>query len=106
MLGRTFSDYERRVRENRGENVWQYDSVKGKGGDKKAILTIAYPEFRFQFGFLITKQIASSVLGKRRRLQKLLVERYWEIFQINFCDKRVEFGKFHEIEGPAGGESR
>lgn len=106
MFGRTFGDYRRHVGENPGENVWQYDSVEGKAGDKKAILTITYPEFRFQFGFLITKQSASSVLRKVRKLQKLLGERYWGIFQVNLSDNGVEFGRFHEIEGPAGGESR
>ncbi len=64
------------------------------------------PEFRFQFGFLITKQSASSVLRKVRKLQKLLGERYWGIFQVNLSDDGVEFGRFHEIEGPAGGDSR
>ena len=33
--------------------LWQYGSVEGKATGKKAILTITYPEFRFQFGFLI-----------------------------------------------------
>ena len=106
MLGRTFGDYLKHVAGNPNENVWQYDSVEGKAGDKKAILTIAYPEFRFQFGFLITKQSASSVLGKIRRLQRLLGERFWEIFQVNLSDNGVEFARFHEIEGAGDGVSR
>ena len=106
MFGRTFGGYRKHVERNPGENVWQYDSVEGKAGDKKAILTITYPEFRFQFGFLITRQSASSVLRKIRKLQKLLGERYWGIFQANLSDNGVEFGKFHEIVGPAGGEGR
>ena len=106
MFGRTFSDYGKHMKGHPGENVWQYDSVEGKVTDKKAILTITYPEFRFQFGFLITKQSATSVLGKIRRLQKLLGERFWEIFQVNLSDNGVEFARFHEIEGGAGGESR
>lgn len=105
MLGRTFGDYLKHVAANPGANVWQYDSVEGKVTDKKAILTVTYPEFRFQFGFLITKQSASSVLGKIRGLQKLLGERFWEIFQVNLSDNGAEFARFHEIEG-AGGESR
>ena len=106
MFGRTFSDYLKHMKGHPGENVWQYDSVEGKVTDKKAILTITYPEFRFQFGFLITKQSATSVLRKIRRLQKLLGERFWEIFQVNLSDNGVEFGRFHEIEGPGDGESR
>ena len=106
MLGRTFGDYGKYVAGNPDANVWQYDSVEGKVTDKKAILTITYPEFRFQFGFLITKQSASSVLKKIRGLQKLLGERFWEIFQVNLSDNGVEFGRFHEIEDPGDGSSR
>ncbi len=106
MFGRTFGDYLKHVAGNPGGNVWQYDSVEGKVGDRKAILTITYPEFRFQFGILIAKQSAPSVLRKIRKLQKLLGERYWGIFQVNLSDNGVEFGRFHEIEGPAGGGSR
>ena len=106
MLGRTFGDYGNYVAGNPGANVWQYDSVEGKVGDKKAILTVTYPEFRFQFGFLITKQSATSVLRKIRGLQKLLGERFWEIFQVNLSDNGVEFGRFHEIEDPGDGSSR
>ena len=98
MLGRTFSDYKKCVEDYPNYNVWQYDSVEGKIDDKKAILTITYPEFRFQFGYLITKQNASAVYHKIRTLQRLLAKRYEEIFQINLSDNGPEFGKFHEIE--------
>ena len=106
MFGRTFSDFKKHVAENPGENVWQYDSVEGKATDKKAILTITYPEFRFQFGFLITKHSANSVLAKIRKLQKLLGERYWEIFQVNLSDNGLEFGRFTEIETDRDGRRR
>lgn len=98
MLERTFSDYKKYVEEHLDDNIWQYDSVEGKIDDKKAILTITYPGFRFQFGYLISKQNMTSVYKKFRTLQKLLGKRYEEIFQINLSDNGPEFGKFHEIE--------
>lgn len=98
MLGRTFSDYKKYVEEHPDDHVWQYDSVEGKIDDKKAILTITYPKFRFQFGYLISKQNMTSVYTKIRTLQKLLGDRYEEIFQINLSDNGPEFAKFHEIE--------
>jgi IS30 family transposase len=98
MLGRTFSDYKKYVEEHPNDYIWQYDSVEGKVDDKKAILTIALPEFRFQFGYLICKQNMTSVYKKLRTLQKLLGKRYEEIFQINLSDNGPEFSKFHEIE--------
>lgn len=103
MFGRTFSDYKKYVEEHQDENIWQYDSVEGKIDDKKAILTITYPEFRFQFGYLISKQNMTSVYKKIRTLQKLLGNRYEEIFQINLSDNGMEFAKFHEIETDENG---
>lgn len=98
MLGRTFSDYKKYVESHPDDNIFQYDSVEGKIDDKKAILTITYPEFRFQFGYFISKQNMMSVYKRMRNLQKLLGKRYEEIFQINLSDNGPEFSKFHEIE--------
>ena len=79
-------------------NLWQYDSVEGKAADKKAILTITYPEFRFQFGYLISKGNARSALGKLALLRKLLGADYAAAFQCNLSDNGPEFARFHEIE--------
>ena len=104
MLGRTFTDYKNYVQTHIKENVWQYDSVEGLISDKKAILTITYPEFRFQFGFLISSHNKTSVYRKIRMLQKLLGYRFSEIFQINLCDNGPEFRKFHELETDENGQ--
>ena len=40
-------DYKKYVESHPDDNIFQYDSVEGKIDDKKAILTITYPEFRF-----------------------------------------------------------
>lgn len=98
MLGRTFSDYGKCVESHPDGSVWQYDSMEGKATDRKAILTITFPEFRFQFGYLISKQSMASVYGRIRALQRLLGKRYEEIFQINLSDNGPEFSRFHEIE--------
>lgn len=104
MLGRTFKDYNEFVKENPNLHIWQYDSVEGKEEDKKAVLTITFPKFRFQFGYLITKSSMVSVFNKLRKLQKLLKEKYKDIFQINLSDNGLEFTKFHEIEVDENGE--
>ena len=41
------TDYKKYVESHPDDNIFQYDSVEGKIDDKKAILTITYPEFRF-----------------------------------------------------------
>ena len=98
MLGRTYSDYRMYVESHPEANLWQYDSVEGKATDKKAILTITYPEFRFQFGYLISKGNAQSVLRKLKTLRKLLGADYAAAFECNLSDNGPEFAGFHGIE--------
>lgn len=98
MLGRTYSDYRNYVESHPEANLWQYDSVEGKAADKKAILTITYPEFRFQFGYLISKGNARSVLRRLKTLRKLLGAGYAVAFECNLSDNGPEFAGFHEIE--------
>jgi hypothetical protein len=39
------------------ENIVQYDSVIGKIFDEKALLTITFPKYNFQFARIIRKRI-------------------------------------------------
>lgn len=98
MLGRTYSDYLKWVDAHPGASIWQYDSVEGKKTDKKAILTITFPEFRFQFGILISKGDSASVKRKLADLRKRLGDGYAMTFQCNLSDNGSEFSSFHEIE--------
>ena len=98
MLGRTHSDYLNYVKEHPDYHAWQYDSVEGKTDDKKAVLTITLPETRFQFGYLIGKGNATTVLRKIKKLQDSLKDRYQTMFPINLADNGIEFTRFHEIE--------
>ena len=98
MLGRAYSDCRRFVESHPEANLRQCDSVERKGADGKAILTIAYPEFRFQFGYLISKGNAQSALRKLRLLRNLLGADYAGIFQCNPSDNGPESARFHEIE--------
>jgi len=77
---------------------WEYDSVEGIKTDTKAILTITYVEFDFQFGFLIENHNPDSVLKIIRKLQKLFGDEYWKMFKVNLCDNGSEFDYFNNIE--------
>ncbi len=98
MLGRTYSDYLNYVKAYPDLNTWQFDSVEGKREDKKAILTITLPQTRFQFGYLISRGSARSVVARMRRLQETLGSEYEVIFQVNLSDNGPEFARFHELE--------
>ena len=69
---------------------------RGEAADGKAILTITYPEFRFQFGFLIAKGNARSALRKLALLKKLLGADYAAAFECNLSDNGPEFARFGE----------
>ena len=104
MIGRTYKDYEDLLKNNPNINVWQYDSVIGKQGDKNTILTITYPKTRFQFGLLMKGNKCNKVLSIMRYLQSQLKERYSEIFAANLADNGSEFSLFHEGEFDENGE--
>lgn len=98
MLGRTHSDYLNCVKAYPDLSTWQYDSVEGKIDDRKAILMITLPSTRFQFGYLISKGSARSVVARIRKLQEILGSEYETIFPINLSDNGPEFARFHELE--------
>lgn len=84
--------------QNNSKDYWEYDSVIGKLRDTKAILTITYVEFDFQFGLVIQKDNPDEVIQKIRKLQELLGDKFWEIFKINLADNGIEFNRFTEME--------
>jgi IS30 family transposase len=99
LIGRTFKDYKRKVLSNKRSNVVQYDSVIGCISDKKAILTVTFPKYNFQFGILINKGSPDFVRTKIRKLfAKLGKDKVKRIFPINLADNGVEFSYFNEIE--------
>ena len=84
---------------NKRANIVQYDSIIGCISDKKAILTITFPKYNFQFGVLINKGSPDFVRTKIRKLfAKLGKDNVKRIFPINLADNGVEFSYFNEIE--------
>lgn len=99
LVGRSYKDYINYVNHHKRESIVQYDSVIGCIKDKKAILTITFPKYNFQFGILIKKGSADNVRSKIKNLfQQLGKETVKKIFPINLADNGVEFSYFNEIE--------
>lgn len=106
LFQRTFSDYLKYCQLHPDKNVVQYDSVEGNKECKKWILTITFPVSNFQFGLLIRKGSAISVLNNMKKLiNDVGKEKFKQIFPINLSDNGIEFYKFHEIEMDECGES-
>ena len=105
LIGRTFKDYLNYVNHHKSMNVVHYDSVIGSINDKKALLTIAFPRYNFQFGLLINKGSPVSTRGQiKRLLTRIGSEKAKKIFPINLADNGTEFSFFNEIENDANGE--
>ena len=105
LIGRTYKDYLRYCRAHKRLNVVQYDSVIGKVDDELALLTIAFPNFNFQFGLVIKKGSPTSVNRRLTQLFDHLGPDYLnKIFPINLCDNGVEFSYFHQLEDDSTGQ--
>jgi len=105
LIGRSYKDYVFKISRNKSMNIVQYDSVIGKAKDKKAILTIAFPKYNFQFGILIQKDSPYCVLSSIKKIFRLVgVESARKIFPINLADNGVEFSFFSQIEFTDDGE--
>lgn len=99
IIGRTYTDYLSFVEKHKRLNIVQYDSVIGKVDDDKAILTITFKKYNFQFGLLIKKSDQNDVQRKIKQLFRRLGNNVVkEIFPINIADNGIEFSRFNEIE--------
>ena len=99
MLGRTYTDYSKFLKRHPNSSAVQYDSVLGKKGDKKAILTITFPKERFQFGRLIQKGDPMSVISTMNYIFNLIgYDKAKNIFAVNLADNGLEFSNFHLLE--------
>ena len=104
--GRTFQDFTRLTSNNKRLHVVQFDSVEGKKTDKQAILTITFPESRFQFGILYKRsESCTEVVHKLKLLfSHLGLDLTKKIFPVCLCDNGVEFSRFYKIETNSKGE--
>ena len=99
LVGRMFRDLEEIIKKNPRTFVTELDSVIGKRNDKKAILTITFRKYNFQFGFLIDKGNPNSVNKVLHDLFMLLTPKIInKLFGHILCDNGSEFSKLYEIE--------
>ena len=102
---RTFSFFEKYLKENQNASIVEFDSVIGKRSDKHAILTIYFRKYNFQIGLLIEKGNPYSVIEKVKELfsdfDEDVIKR---LFEICLCDNGTEFSFFPELEVNENGE--
>ena len=103
LIGRTHRDFlERRAARPR-ECLVQLDSVIGRASDRRALLTITFPKYGFQFGRIIEKgrpgDVVRALKGVFRRLPPDLAR---EAFQVLLCDNGTEFSRLPDVEEEGG----
>lgn len=99
LFKRTYTDLQRYLKKYPDTRVVQFDSVVGKREDKYAILTVAFPKERFQFGIKILKSDSDSVYSNLHALfNKLGSGKTKELFPILLADNGIEFTTFHNLE--------
>lgn len=99
LNGRTYDDYLNFMKNPPLPfmRVIQIDSVIGKRNDRQAILTIYFPESKFQIGKLYYKK-ADEVVRILRKLHKLGRQLGYNLFDIVLADNGPEFHKLYQLE--------
>lgn len=102
---RTFSFFEKYLKDHQDVSVVEFDSVIGKRSDKHAILTIYFRKYSFQIGLLIKKGDPYSVIEKVKELFSNFDEEVLKkLFEVCLCDNGTEFSFFPELEMNENGE--
>lgn len=97
-VGRTYESY-LSYSEAYGDDRFEFDTVHGKRQDKKCILTIHYPRFKFQFGFLLSSCSGLEVLRVMKEIKKIMgKDNFIRLFKVILADNGPEFDKLNELE--------
>lgn len=104
LVNRIYADYLEYVKANPGKIVSQFDSVVGKIADGRAVLTVTFPAFGFQFGRLVDKGSAKSAADAMRAIfRRIGPGLSAKAFGIMLTDNGTEFSDFWKLEFDASG---
>lgn len=96
--GRSYSDFMDLPQEIRGRAV-QMDTVIGKKGDFKCILTIHFPKIRFQIMLLLEEHTCECVVGALDWIETIVgTAEFARLFGVILTDRGIEFCDFEAIE--------
>lgn len=99
--GRTYEDFLRFAGENPDLGISEMDTVEGKKGDSKVLLTIYLRQFRFMMAFLMDNQDMENVLRHFHWLEDILsLDLFRDIFPVFLTDNGKEFKDPKSLEEP------
>lgn len=99
--GRTYEDFIRFTGENPEINIAEMDTVEGKKGESKVLLTIYLRGFRFMLAFLLDNQDMENVLLQIHWLEDILgLDLFRELYPVILTDNGSEFKDPVSLEEP------
>ena len=97
--GRTYQDFTELMKSRSEKDVFEMDTVKGKKGQKKVLLTILFRRNSVMIVFLIPDSTADSVIDRFNFLEKGLgKECFTRLFGICLTDNGSEFKVVDKLE--------
>jgi IS30 family transposase len=99
--GRTYEDFIRFTGENPDANIVEMDTVEGKKGEDKVLLTLYFRSFRFMLAFLMDNQDMENTLRQFHWLEDTLgLDYFRELFPVILGDNGSEFKDPVSLEEP------
>lgn len=103
--GRTYEDFIRFTGENPYANICEMDTVEGKKGEDKVLLTLYFRSFHFMLAFLMENQDMENTLIHFHWLEETLgLDDFRELFQVTLGDNGSEFKDPVSLEEPLDSE--
>lgn len=101
--GRTYEDFLIFTGENPDLSIAEMDTVEGKKGETKVLLTMYLRSFRFMLAFLMDNQDMENVLRQFHCLEDALgLDLFRDVFPILLTDNGSEFKDPISLENPLG----
>lgn len=106
-VGRTYDDFQNLLKEKPDIPVIEMDTVEGKKGDSKALLTLLFRNCSLMLIILIPEKTQECVIAALDRLTALLgIEVFQELFPVILTDNGTEFQYPARMECDEYGEIR
>ena len=98
-VNRTYESYLEFKEEYGITDRFELDTIHGKRADKKCILTIHYPRYKFQIGLLLNSCSPDEVLRVMMNIRDLIgKDNYIKLFRVYLADNGFEFDKLYLLE--------
>lgn len=99
--GRTYEDFVRFTGETPDAAIAEMDTLEGRKGDEKVLLTMYLRSFRFMLAFLMDNQDMENVLRHFHWLEDILgLDRFRDLFPVILTDNGAEFKDPVSLEEP------